>query len=45
VPPSWLGAIKVPSGPSMRLTTGGVNSGPSLCQDTTSSASARSSGV
>ena len=32
VPPSWLGAISVPSGPSMLLTTGGVNSGPILCQ-------------
>ena len=39
VPPSWLGAISVPSGPSILLTTGGVNSGPILCHDATSSAS------
>src|SRR5437588_1603404 len=45
VPPVAEGSASVPSGPSIRLTTGGVNSGPMRYRLTSLIASARSSGV
>ena len=44
-PPVTLGSISVASGPSHLLTTGGVNSGPSLNRDASFSPSAFSAGV
>src|SRR2546425_1687697 len=45
VPPPAGPRTRVPSGPSILLTVGGVKSGPILYRETTFSASARSSGV
>ena len=44
-PPAMFGRVNVPSGPSTRLTTGGVKIGPSLYREAISTAVARSSGV
>src|SRR6516162_8878344 len=45
VPPLLIPDARVPSGPSILLTTGGVKIGPSLYLDTIFVASARNSGV
>src|SRR5687767_400794 len=44
-PPVVLGDMRVASGPSHLLTTGGVKRGPNLYRDATIAASLRSSGV
>src|SRR5215475_389645 len=45
VPPLLIAVARVPSGPSILLTTGGVNIGPILYREAILSASARNSGV